>query len=206
MNKAQSKYFNTAAKMNEALIASLQSKSFEYITVSEICQRAGVNRSTFYLHYENTRDLLDETTRRILDGFLAYFPAEAEQPAARFATCALTELNYITADYLHPFLSYIKENRQLFSTALTHGTAFGFEGIFQRMFHNIFDPILARFHYPEDHRQYVMRFYLNGIMAIVELWLREDCEKSIEEVSSIVHSCIFGRGGEIAALLPNEDN
>ena len=34
-----------------------------YITVKEICEKAGVNRSTFYLHYENTTDLLQETTR-----------------------------------------------------------------------------------------------------------------------------------------------
>ena len=60
MDRSQSKYFHTAAKMDEALISLLNEKEFEYITVKEICARAGVNRSTFYLHYENTRDLLEE--------------------------------------------------------------------------------------------------------------------------------------------------
>ena len=60
MNKSESKYFNTAAKMDEALISLLEKKDFEYITVKEICVLAGVNRSTFYLHNETTRDLLIE--------------------------------------------------------------------------------------------------------------------------------------------------
>ena len=74
MNKSESKYFNTAIKMNDALVTLLARKPFEYITVSEICKEAGVNRSTFYLHYENTLDLLSETTKRMMDSFLSYFP------------------------------------------------------------------------------------------------------------------------------------
>lgn len=60
MNKSESKYFNTAIKMDEAFISLLQKKDFDYITIKEICSCAGVNRSTFYLHYETTRDLLTE--------------------------------------------------------------------------------------------------------------------------------------------------
>ena len=52
LDRAKSKYFNTAARMDEALIELLEKKDFEYITVKEICEKAGVNRSTFYLHYE----------------------------------------------------------------------------------------------------------------------------------------------------------
>lgn len=47
MNKSQSKYFNTACLMDEALLSLLQKKDYTYITVKEICEKAGVNRSTF---------------------------------------------------------------------------------------------------------------------------------------------------------------
>ena len=47
MDRTRSKYFNTAVKMDEALIALLKEKDFDYITVKEICTQAGVNRSTF---------------------------------------------------------------------------------------------------------------------------------------------------------------
>ena len=76
MNKSESKYFNTATKMDLALISLLKKKPFDYITVSEICEEAGVNRSTFYLHYETIGDLLAETTRYLLDDFLAYFSTD----------------------------------------------------------------------------------------------------------------------------------
>ena len=54
MNKNESKYFNTAIKMDEALIMLLEKKDFEYITIKEICDTAGVNRSTFYLYITRT--------------------------------------------------------------------------------------------------------------------------------------------------------
>ena len=192
MNKSESKYFNTAVKMNDALLTILEKKPFEYITVSEICEMATVNRSTFYLHYENTTDLLAETTKRIIDGFLSYFPVDTEIITRKFSDCTLDKLNYISAEYLNPYLSYIREHKAIFSTALAHTNTFGFENIFQRMFDNIFDPILARFHYPTGDRKYVMMFYLNGINAIVIQWLKDGCEKSNEDIARIIHECIFG--------------
>ena len=192
MNKSESKYFNTAVKMNDALLTILEKKPFEYITVSEICEMAAVNRSTFYLHYENTTDLLAETTKRIIDGFLSYFPVDTEIITRKFSDRTLDKLNYISAEYLNPYLSYIREHKAIFSTALAHTNTFGFENIFQRMFDNIFDPILARFHYPTGDRKYVMMFYLNGINAIVIQWLKDGCEKSNEDIARIIHECIFG--------------
>ena len=62
MNKSESKYFNTAVRFDKALLSLLEKKAFEYITIREICEEAGLNRSTFYLHYENTHDLLKEST------------------------------------------------------------------------------------------------------------------------------------------------
>lgn len=58
MNKNESKYFNTAIKMDQSFLELLEKKDFAYITVKEICHEADVNRSTFYLHYETLDDLL----------------------------------------------------------------------------------------------------------------------------------------------------
>jgi hypothetical protein len=60
------------------------------------------------------------------------------------------------------------------------------------MFENIFNPILDRFHYPPHNRKYAMMYYLNGINAIVNEWLKDDCCKSVEEVAEIISSCIYG--------------
>ena len=193
MNKSESKYFNAAKKMDKALISLLEEKSFEYITVSEICKRAEVNRSTFYLHYENTVDLLDETARFLLNDFISYFNIDVKNITNRIKESSLDELNFISNEYLQPYLTYIKDNKSVFSTVLLHSVSFGFNEIFQRLYDNIFNPILERYNYPAADRKYAMMFYLNGITAVATEWLKDGCEKTIEEVSQIIHGCIFGR-------------
>ena len=71
MNKSESKYFATAARMDEAFLILLAKKDFEYITIKEICEVAGVNRSTFYLHYETMSDLFSESVGRMNEQFFA---------------------------------------------------------------------------------------------------------------------------------------
>ena len=193
MTKAESKYFNTSVKMSDALLDLLKTKPFAYITISEICKKAGVNRSTFYLHYENTADLLAETGQRLLDDFRSYFMVAPVALTAHFADCEEKELNFITEEYLHPYLSYIRDNRHVFATILKHANSFHFDAVFQRLFQHVFDPILHRFGYPAEQRKYVMMFYLSGINALVLEWLKDGCRKSIEEVSHIIRECIFGR-------------
>ena len=56
--------------MDEAFLALLEKKDFAYIMVKEICETAGVNRSTFYLHYETPADLLAESAQYIIDRWL----------------------------------------------------------------------------------------------------------------------------------------
>ena len=188
MNKSESKYFNTATKMDLALISLLKKEPFEYITVSEICETASVNRSTFYLHYETISDLLDETTRYLLDDFRSYFPTDTID----LVCCDRNELVFVCDKYLTPYLTYIKNHKEVFGTAITHNKILKFEDVHKRLFDNIFNPILDRFHYPSNTRQYVMMYYLNGINAIVLEWLKNGCDKSIAEISEIISVCIYG--------------
>ncbi len=193
MNKSQSKYFNTATKMDLALINLLKKKPFEYITVSEVCKEAHVNRSTFYLHYETLADLLAETTGYILNEFLSYFLKNGNIPTVDIKNSKLEELIFICDKFLAPYLSFIKDNKSIFSTALLNYKALGFIDTYKRLFENIFNPILERFDYPSEYRQYVMMYYLNGITAITLEWLKEDCKMPIEEVSKIITICIYGK-------------
>jgi hypothetical protein len=73
--------------------------------------------------------------------------------------------------------------------------------IYNQLFENIFNPILERFHYPKENRRYVMMYYLNGLNAIINEWIKDDCEKTISEISDIIKSCILGLNNK---LLINE--
>ena len=172
MNKSESKYFNTATKMDLALISLLKNKPFEYITVSEICTAAGVNRSTFYLHYETVGDLLKETARYLLNEFTAYFTSNAEVAVKNLKDCNPDELVFISDKYITPYLSYFKDHKEVFRVVLAHGKSFGFDDVYKRMFDSIFNTILDRFQYPPNIRQYVMMYYLNGVNAIILEWLK----------------------------------
>ena len=114
----------------------------------------------------------------------------------------MADLNYITPEYLHPYLTYIRDNRHIFSTMLKHANSFGFEAIFERMLQSIFDPILNRFGYPAENRKYVMRFYLSGINALTAEWVRDGCAKSISDMSQIIRDCIFGLDGQLMNVHP----
>ena len=192
MNKNESKYFNTAVKMDEALITLLEKKDFEYITIKEICVAAGVNRSTFYLHYENTAELLKETTRYIVDKHLSYYSCEFKGMDERIKKAELSELVFITSEYLAPYLTFIKENQRLFNVSIKQFNSLNMAEVYERMFTHIFSPILERFRVPESNRAYMMKFYLSGIFAIVMEWLSGGCKDDITAVIGIIEDCVMG--------------
>ncbi len=192
MNKNESKYFNTAVRMDEALIFLLDKKDFEYITITEICEVASVNRSTFYLHYENTSDLLAETTKYILDKHLTYYSVDTNRITERFANCDLGDLLFVTSEYLTPYLTFIKENRRIFKVSIKHFNSMKMNEVYGKMFTYIFNPILERFSVPEKKRNYVIKFYLTGIFAIVMEWLDKDCSDDMDAVINVIADCVMG--------------
>ena len=55
----------TRQLFRDSLIELLQSKTFQKITVKEICEHADLNRTTFYLHYTDQEQLLDEIVAQL---------------------------------------------------------------------------------------------------------------------------------------------
>ena len=197
MNKNESKYFNTATRMDEALIMLLEKKDFEYITIKEICDTAGVNRSTFYLHYENTSDLLRETTCYIIDKHLSYYEIDKQSLSLQFETCKREELLFITDEYLKPYLTFIKDNQRIFKVSIKQFNSLNMGDVYGRMFEYIFNPILERFRVPEKERAYMMKFYLTGVFAIVMEWLDNNCSDDMNTVIKVIVDCVMG-GREIS--------
>ena len=192
MNKNESKYFNTAIRMDEALITLLEKKDFEYITIKEICDTAGVNRSTFYLHYENISDLLRETTRYIVDKHLAYYEIDQNSISLQFKTCRRDELLFISEEYLTPYLTFIKDNQRLFKVSIKQFHSMHMDEVYGKMFEHIFSPILARFCVPETERGYVIKFYLTGVFAVIMEWLNKNCADDMKTVIKVINDCVMG--------------
>lgn len=193
MNKSESKYFNTAVKMDEAFLELLAKKDFAYITVKEICEKAGVNRSTFYLHYETVADLLSESVKYMNEKFLSYVEPDSQKIVYRLKDCSLDELYFITPQYLSPYLNYIKDNKRLFKAATENAGTLGLDETYNRMFDAVFAPILERFQVPERDRKYIMTFYIRGLISIITEWINQDCHDSVDYLISIIQKCVIKR-------------
>lgn len=191
MKKTENKYFYTAARMDQAFLELLEKKDMEYITVKEICETTGVNRSTFYLHYETIGDLLAESVQYLNHQFLKHMKTCEKSFVSKIQECPQNKLYLVTPTYLIPYLEYIKQNKHLFRTVLKSSGSLRLEKTYGRMMHYVFLPILERFQVPEPDRQYVMAFYINGLMAILSEWLKNDCEKSIKHICAIMEPCVM---------------
>ena len=197
MNKSESKYFATAARMDVAFLTLLEKKDFAYITVKEICEAAGVNRSTFYLHYETMADLLSESVSHMNEQFLTYIKKDSQTFVTKLRDCPLDELYLITPEYLTPYLGYIEQHKRLFRTATENAAVLGMDKSYDRMFRHVFTPILDRYGIPQQDRRYIMAFYIQGFMAIISEWLRNDCADSIAYVVDMIQRCVKRRREEI---------
>jgi len=190
MNKSESKYFTTAARMDEAFLELIEKKDFAYITVKEICEKAGVNRSTFYLHYETVGDLLAESAQHIIDEFITYMPHDTVEFLEKLQNRPLEELYLITPEYLSPYLTYIKEHRRVFRATVEQASALRMTDAYQQLSCHVFIPILNRFGVPPEDQKYVMQFHISGLIAIINEWLKNDCKDSIEHIISVMQRCI----------------
>ena len=179
--------------MDEAFLELLGKKDFSYITVKELCEAAGVNRSTFYLHYETMADLLSESVSHMTEQFLAYMKQDASAFAAKLRTCPMEELYLVTPEYLTPYLSYIKENQRLFRTSMENVAVLRLEDSYAGLFRHVLTPILDRYGVAEQDRPYLMAFYLHGLMAIISEWLKHDCADSIEYIAGMIQQCVKRR-------------
>lgn len=189
MNKNESKYFNTALLMDEALLRLLEKKEYEFITVKEVCKTAGVNRSTFYLHYESMDDLLKESVEMINKRFVEKFD-ENSIFISNVQDASKEDSVLITPKYLKPYLEFVKENKRAFGLICSKGLLFQTESTLNRMYKALFSPILDKFGVVEDDKPYIFDYYFKGVVAIIMRWVSLDCKKDEGDVIRLIENCV----------------
>lgn len=188
MNKNKSKYFNTAKKMNDALIRLLEIKNFENITVKDVCKFAKVNRSTFYLHYQNTYDLLDEIIDNLNLSFHKHLNTDSNR--LNINKDKLGDLFFISDKYLISYLEFIKENKNIYKALKNNPYLFNANKTYEKIFTNVLSPIMTRFGIDEKWHKYMIDFYINGISSLILDWTYDDCKYSVNEISLLIKKLI----------------
>lgn len=191
MNKSESKYYNTALLMDQALLILLEKKDLEFITVKEICQKAGVNRSTFYLHYENITDLFQETVEMLNKEFYSSF--ELKDASKIIQEGNAEDGIFIKEEFLVPYLEFVKKNKRILQIIHKKPELFKNDAIYKNMSLQIFYPILSKFNVPKDEIPYRLEYFTRGVVGIVNKWLELNCEMSIGKIVQLIIDCVgFG--------------
>ena len=149
----------------------------ETITVSDICKKAGINRTTFYAHYLDINDLLTSIYDWMMQEFLNVFNEEIEN-------------NHHSFDFLKLFRN-IKENQIFYKLYFKLG--FDFKQIFLKNGES-FD-IAGSYFKDMSHVDYHVEFFSAGITAMIQKWLDSGCKESPETMGKILeeeyHKTIF---------------
>ena len=163
----------TKTYLKDALIALLDKESFQNVTVKAICEKAAVNRSTFYAYYSCPRDLIEEIERDILSK-LPVYESEEGKPFM---------------DSFLPFMQYIKDNGATFRVLMSASVD---ESFAQTLVKTVMDKY-GEFMNIEDKTEKRMCFLycINGVVGIVREWIRTDFAYPIEKVSKLIVDLTF---------------
>lgn len=66
--RADRRIAKTRRALRQALLDLIEERGLDRVTVKELCERADLNRGTFYLHYRDVNDLLKQYTSEVLGG------------------------------------------------------------------------------------------------------------------------------------------
>lgn len=159
-----------------ALMDLLKEKgSVAKISVRELCDRAELNRSTFYAHYQEPNDLLIEIETELLDAteeHLKKIGAENDIGAHK---------------YILSFLQYIRQNDKPFRALLIDSTDPEFRSRFmQQSIIQFVDNL--RIELPKELEQYIFSYILNGSTGIIIQWIRSDYAADENEIVNLLFS------------------
>ena len=166
MNKPNNKRKKESqAKIKKIFVQLLQSKEINEISVTEICEKAHLNRSTFYANYLDVYDLADKVAKDLEDDVFALYQEERQT-------------KYNSNNFLKLF-KHIKENQIFYQTyfKLNKDTNFIITE---------YDTNLAKSIFKDRYIDYHMEFFRAGLTAIIKKWLKNGCQESPEEIDLIL--------------------
>lgn len=159
-------------RMEKVFLDLLQTKELSQITVSDLCKRAGLNRTTFYANYADIYALAD-SIRDKLEANLAELYREE-------ISTGINSNNYLK------LFRHIQANQIFYRTYFKLGYDNNYKII-------SYDTELAKRHFQNRFIPYHMEFFKSGLTSIIKLWLAGGCVETPEEMFEIVKSEYQGR-------------
>lgn len=181
----------TKRMIKEGLLQLLEEKTLEKIRINELCEKAGVNRATFYRHYNTPQDVL----REIGLDFVKQIPKFDRPPQtlqeARFHLEAACTFVYEHSDVAKLILRNSTDEDMMFNMDQHYRTFLEL-----RNKENAFPPI------DEDTAGIVIAMIGGGCRCLLRKWILEDIPKTPGQIAAIMSSVI--RWPSPADFLPKD--
>lgn len=173
----------TRARIKRALAELMGEKGFDALTVSDVTRRAGINRGTFYLHFVDKYDMLEQLEAEVI-GSLEEVLLAGEVPAG--ASC----MELFPYDKILAALLIVRSDFDFVAAISGRGGDPDFSAKLKQIIEGLLDHGLQRAGtavktdlFPEA---YARELAISHVLTIIQLWLARGGEESPEDVAHMV--------------------
>lgn len=156
-----------------SLIKLLKNKPLEKISVTELCTYADVNRSTFYDHYRDFDELMEE----IETDFLNHMP---------FINFSLSQNKVLES--LISFMHYVQNNKDSYIILIRNGM------LADKIYGKAIDLGIKNGRSTENNMAYaklVTAYEVSGAVNVILQWLEDDLPCTADEVACTINKLAF---------------
>ena len=162
MNSIDKRVLATKTTLQKAILSIMQKKHIDKVTVMELCKEAGVNRGTFYQHYNTPNDVLMEIEQQFVDQM-------------RTNLVTYMDVGY-ESNYLVSLFSHVLQNAELCKIIMGKNGNIKFLGRVQNMYRkDIVDNWVKAYpQFSHDDLDYVFNFIIAGSTQLIMDWIQND--------------------------------
>lgn len=151
-------------------------KKTNQISVREICEATGINRSSFYLHYADISALIT-----------AIVWEKWTESVERIHEEMHGDPNIFSEAYVAATLREAKRDRAFYRAYFEKFGTAELEKGYQTLFENVFKPFFRRLGIESEHcMEYHFEFVKAGYFAVTRKWLLYGCPETPEEMAKII--------------------
>jgi AcrR family transcriptional regulator len=174
----------TREAIQDAMINLIEEIGFESISIKDIAKKAQINRGTFYLHYHDKFDLLDQIEKEIIE--------DLKNILAREITWGFEEyLNYNKPlPVIVSIFEYIKRNARIMHAILGLKANPNFQRRMKQAIENNLEQLGLYITRTNSELtvppEYLVSYIAAAHMGVIQVWLERGCQESSREMAVIL--------------------
>lgn len=171
----------TRTNIKNSLIDLLAEKNVSKITVTELAEKAMINRKTFYRHYNTVQDVVDDINYDIINDVISH-----AKKSDRDGNNLVNQLNFIG-------LSIVENKEQINKILKNSPEVFGSGRsveLLKRFIEVSIRPVLNFKN--ETKLKYLVEFVVSGFISVYARWFNDGCAESSEKLADAVNEFVLG--------------